>query len=170
MGMDSVAGGEDDEMNRIEKAIYESVALLKHYCPNCKINAFVINGILQCCGLALKNIPEHEKEKRYSETEKKRSYIPIKIKQEILAYQENKCIYCEHKFNDIIWHPRRKKYIHLRIHFDHFVCWNYSGNNRPYNLVASCHVCNQIKHDKYFPDIPSAREFILKRRHEKGFE
>jgi len=153
----------------IQKSIYGSVAILKAYCKKCEQTSFVVDGRYTCCGELLVKIPEKERIKREVEGEIRRSNISLKVKQEILEEQENKCIYCENILNELWWNKKKSKYIKLRIHYDHFVSWNYSRDNHKYNIFASCHICNSIKSDKYFADLISAREFINEERKKKGY-
>ena len=47
--------------------MYGSRMMVKHYYPICKEYAFVVDNILQCCDLSVKEIPEREIIKRESE-------------------------------------------------------------------------------------------------------
>jgi len=153
---------------KIIKSIYGSVALLKGYCKKCKEYSFIIDGEYQCCNALSGEIYKKEIKKRESIGESRRSYISQKMKRDILESQNSKCIYCEKKLEEYFWHNLKGKHVKLRIHFDHFVSWNYSRDNHRNNIYASCHLCNGIKSDKYFYDLISAKEFINERRKEKG--
>jgi len=157
-------------MRKIIKSLYGNIALLKAYCPFCKAYSFIIDGCFVCCERKYEDIPINEIKKREIVGETERSYIPLKVKKEILESQEHKCIYCNCNLSGHIWDTRNSKFIKVKIHYDHFVSWNYSQDSHPSNLVASCHICNLIKSDKYFKDIISARDFILNTRIKKGYD
>ena len=151
------------------KSLYGSVALLKAYCKSCKSYAFLIDGELKCCGEKIQDDFDNEKIKRECRTERIRTKISQKIKQQILIEQENRCIYCENVLNEYIYNTKKERFIKNIIHFDHFVAWIYSGNNQKQNLFASCSICNHIKYSKHFYNLESAKEYILNEREKKGF-
>lgn len=152
-------------MQKIKKSFYGKIVILQAYCAHCKGYSFLQDGFLSCCGQELQDIPSRETLKREIEGEKRRSRIPTKIKKQILEEQNNKCIYCGIELGESAW--VRGKLRRSKIHFDHFVSWNYSQDNSKYNLVASCDLCNLIKSDLYFVDVVSARQYILSKRHSK---
>ena len=139
------------------------------WCPRCKKFAFVIDGLFQCCDLDIDQLPDIEQTKRISEGRFRCDRIPLKLKKQILEKQDHKCIYCQKDLAGYITNSFTGKLIKLKTHFDHFVCWNYSRDSSDYNMVASCHICNLLKSDKYFPDITSAAEFIMNQRKKKGY-
>jgi len=156
--------------NTIIKSLYGSVAILKGYCPKCRHYSFVIDGLLKCCNTPFdETLIQKERIKREIEGESERSRIPEKVKKQILERQGNRCIYCDCALDDYVWNSKRTKYEKIKIHFDHFVAWDYSRDNKEYNIYASCHICNLIKSDKYFYDLTSAREYILSERKKKGY-
>ena len=156
-------------METATKVLYGSKTMIRMYCSKCKTNAFVIDGILQCCDSEIEMPDTIEKEKRESTGEQYRSRIPAKIKKAILESQNNKCIYCNSDLDGWVLNNKKNKYIKIRTHFDHFICWNYSRDNHQYNLVASCHICNGIKSDKCFYDIISTKDYINEKRRIKGY-
>lgn len=150
---------------KIIKSIYGSTALLKAYCFICKAYSFIQNGVFVCCNRVYENIPKKEILKRESAGQRNRKRLPKKVKNRILEAQNHKCIYCDIDLNDkYVWDNKRAKFIKIKVHFDHFVSWNYSRSDQASNLVAACHLCNGIKSDKYFTDIQSAADYILSRR------
>jgi len=153
----------------ITKVLYGSTAILKGYCKECQQNAFILGGRFACCNALVEQNYDRERVKREVEGENKRGRVPWKVKQKILAQQENRCIYCEKTLNKHIWNTEIKRYVKLRLHFDHFVSWEYSRDNNEYNLYASCHICNGIKSDLFFYNLGSAKEYILEKRKEKGY-
>ena len=152
----------------ITKSYYGDVVLLKGYCKECKTKSFIIDGEFQCCDSKVSELHDKEIKKREIEGESKRSRIKKKVRLEILEKQNNKCIYCENDFDTPFWHDKKKRYIKIRVHFDHFISWNYSRDNQKNNLYAACHICNGIKSDKFFYNLISAKEYINERRRVKG--
>lgn len=153
----------------ITKSMYGNVALLKGYCNNCKNEAFIIDGEFSCCGTNPHEQFNKQRIKREIEGENVRTRISSKIKIKILEQQNNKCIYCEKELDGYVWDNKRSKYRKIVIHFDHFISWNYSRDNKENNLYASCNICNQIKSDKHFYNLISAKEYINEKRKEKGY-
>lgn len=147
------------------KALYGNVAVLKAFCPKCGDYAFVLDGKLACCDLRLDEIPDAEKVKRETLGAPKRKRLPKKVRESILKRQGHRCIYCGVSFDDFYMRKRTGKIHKYKIHFDHFVSWNYSRNNHKDNFVAACNVCNLIKGDKYFPTMEETRKYILSKRH-----
>jgi hypothetical protein len=150
-------------------SFYGGVSLLKVRCPECGLVGIVRNGTMACCNVPVER-PEKYKTKRESESERKRSHLSIYMKREILANQGNRCIYCEKRFDGAVFNSIKNKWIPLKIHFDHAVAWKFSGDNQQTNIVAACHICNQIKYDFLFDDLEKARKFILHRRQINGYE
>jgi 5-methylcytosine-specific restriction endonuclease McrA len=90
------------------------------------------------------------------------------IKTQILLKQHGRCLYCDHPFNTAV--RRGRKEVILRLHWDHFVPYAYAYSNAKANWVAACHVCNGIKSCRVFDTVRQAKEFILTRWIEKGYE
>ena len=151
------------------KAMYGRVGLLKAYCDRCKGTYFVIDGVYQCCDKKTIRIYTKVKTKRYSEGESKRTKIKMTTKKEIVEKQKNKCIYCNCNLDGFIWFEKNNAYRKVKIHFDHFISWNYSRDNNKNNLVASCQICNLLKSDKYFQDLSLAKEYILEERKKRNY-
>jgi 5-methylcytosine-specific restriction endonuclease McrA len=155
----------------ITKALYGSVALLRAYCPNCRRWTFLIDGVMQCCDQKYDLLVEREKIKRMSQSESERSMLPLKLRKEVLKSQDYKCIYCEADLqNNLVWDSKKSKYVNQKIHYDHFIAWIHTGDNHKQNIVASCNFCNQIKSDKYFYNLISARDYILEQRKKRYSE
>jgi len=150
----------------VTKTFYGSQVMLKAYCKECEMDAFIVDGKLQCCDKKIE-IPPEVKLSREFDGSQKRHQISRKIKNQILKKQENKCIYCKCDLDGWIFNKKRQEYTPVKIHYDHFISWNYSRNDQENNLVAACHVCNFIKSDLYFRDFVSTRDHILKKRAEK---
>ena len=148
----------------IIKTLYGSVAMLRAYCPSCESYSFIQEGKFVCCNLPFGDIPEKEVTKRVSAGENKRSHISLKIKKRVLEGQDNRCIYCDVELGSVVWDGKYGRMRQVKTHFDHFIAWVNTRDNHEENIFASCSLCNAIKHDKYFKDVVSAREFILSRR------
>ena len=150
-------------MKPIMKSMYGSKVLLKGWCPDCKGYYFLIKGELQCCGKRLAQIPGNEITKRESETPNKRGFS-AKDKKEALEEQDYCCIYCGTDLMGYEWNPQKEIYVKVKIHYDHFIPWSYSGDNQKSNVLASCSTCNLLKSDLYFRTIEEAKEYIMSRR------
>jgi hypothetical protein len=154
---------------RAVKVDFGRVALLRMVCPKCGLMGLVLSGKMLCCGKDIKN-PERYQRKREAEGEHRRSLLSKKEKDSILESQGNCCVYCQRPFGTPVWHPKRQRVFIPDIHFDHFVCWNFSRNTSVGNMVAACSICNIIKGDKLFENIEQARAFIVYKRNKKGYE
>jgi hypothetical protein len=89
------------------------------------------------------------------------------VQVEVLIAQDNRCLYCGHRFGDLVIR-RRDDWQWLELNWDHFVPFAYSNRNLDDNWVAACHLCNSYKSSLFFPDVQSARLHILDQaiRHE----
>ena len=58
----------------------------------------------------------------------------------------------------------------LKVHWDHKIPYSYAQDNRDINFVASCSVCNLMKHDRMFETLDEAREYLQTRWETKGFK
>jgi len=146
--------------------IYGSVTIVKDYCVNCEMLAFVIDGELKCCGArSEKGIPA--KFKREILAEPRRRLPGLDERRQQLEWQEHRCFYCLLRIGSLI--QRGNKQIKLRLHWDHQVPYAYSQDNRASNFVASCHVCNGIKYSFCFRTIEEARIYVQEKRTEKGY-
>jgi 5-methylcytosine-specific restriction endonuclease McrA len=81
--------------------------------------------------------------------------------------QKDRCIYCQRQFGDT--NVRRGVSITLRLTWDHFIPYAYTMTHTDDNWVASCQICNAIKHDKMYPSVEYARVRIHERRMSKGY-
>lgn len=144
---------------KLIKAFYGRQALLKRYCPDCHMYAIVIGNKLACCDKVVGDWDQEftVRKKREAETDGRRHPISQKEKEQILRHQLHQCVYCGFTFGRGV-----------RIEYDHFLPFSYSGDNNKLNMVASCRECNQIKSDKLFQTIEEARVYIVGRRREKG--
>ena len=85
------------------------------------------------------------------------------------AYEIYQCDWSSDVCSSDLWNDKRKKYIKLKIHYDHFVPWVYSGDNSGPNISASCHICNSLKSDNHFYDLISAKEYLNAKRIRRGY-
>jgi hypothetical protein len=143
---------------KLVKAFYGRVAILKRFCPDCHMYAFVISNKFGCCGKVVGDWDQefYVRKKRESETDGRRHPISPKDKARILRHQLHQCVYCGQSFG------RR-----VHIEYDHFIPFCYSGDNDRLNMVAACRECNQIKNDRLFLSIEEARVYILAIRENK---
>lgn len=151
--------------NKHRVSIYGNTASEKAYCFRCKGMAFVLDGKMACCDATKTTSPE--KIVRESQPFFKRIRISNEEKENILSSQDYKCIFCERPFGSLVF--RKSRAIRLRIHYDHFLPFVYSANNKTDNLHAACHVCNSIKTSRHFTSIDEAKLFLKNKWEEKGF-
>lgn len=89
------------------------------------------------------------------------------IRDRILRRQDDRCLYCGHRFGDTVW--RRGRQVTLMLNWDHLVPYAYLAANPDDNWVAACHVCNGIKSSLIFQSVEEARDHILARAAHKGY-
>lgn len=152
----------------VTKVEFGRVFVLRSRCPKCKQQALIIDGKMACCGTPANNPGEYKK-KREAATERRRVNLTQLRKKDIILEQDNKCFYCGLPFGSEVWTPKNGNIL-LAPMFDHVICWAYSGNSRPENMVASCRLCNNLKGSKLFENKEDAIEYIKKRREDKGYE
>jgi 5-methylcytosine-specific restriction endonuclease McrA len=154
---------------KVIKAEFGRIAMLRAMCPVCQSMALVIKGHMACCGANPNQEADYIKKKEV-EGEKKRSRLGAKDKRKLIVAQGGLCFYCGRPFGTPVYAPKRRKVIVPDIHFDHFVCWDYSRDTSVGNMVASCSICNLIKGSKIFANAEDARAFVNHRRSQKGYE
>lgn len=121
--------------------------------------AIIIDDKFGCCGRSAKDWDQdfNVKKKRESEVPNRRIPLSRGDKDKIRRHQNNQCVYCG---------------IHLgkrvRVEYDHFIPFCYSGDNNKLNMVAACRRCNQIKHSHLFSSIEEARIFIINELDRQG--
>jgi 5-methylcytosine-specific restriction endonuclease McrA len=142
---------------RVTKAVkvsFGSNTMLRMKCPRCKKTALVIDAVIQCdCDYKIRKVPSEITFKRETHAEVKRKKLSVYMKKEILQVQDYKCAYCDCNIQ-----------LDENTHFDHFIPWVFSGNSRPYNMVASCALCNNIKYSHHFDTMEEARLYISQKR------
>lgn len=152
--------------------LYGNVKLLRMYCKQCKRMAIVLDDKFQCCD---RKILDEDKEeyyavKRMSGTSYERRKPSKKRINRLLDIQSGKCLYCEIPFETYYQHPKSKKMQRTTICCDHYVPFAYSQNNKDENFVLACGICNGIKSSKLFKTLEDAKEYVTKRRQDKGFK
>ena len=146
-------------------ALYGNIALVKGYCKYCRDNAFVVAGIIQCCGVSFEPKPQFFKREFEPENRKRRP--PPKYRKEQLMRQGNRCLYCERTLETQV--IRGARAIRLRIEWDHMLPHAFSQDNRETNFVAACHICNSFKSNLVFQTLEQARIFILDKWKHGGY-
>ena len=147
-------------------AIYGSVGLKRVYCDYCKRMAFVIDGRKQCCDR--KESTAIESCYKMSDSYSKRKHYSPAVVKKIIEKQNNLCLYCGNEFGYLYF--RDNKIIKSTIHIDHLSPFSFSLDNGMGNLRASCNLCNLFKTDKIFDSIGEVKEYVIKKREQKGIE
>lgn len=151
-------------------ALYGNTKIQREYCTKCKMYAFILNGVIQCCDSKLDISQEVTHSKRMTCPEAVRRRPSYAARKAMLELQEGKCIYCSIPFGTPFWSTRQKKILTTRVCYDHLVPFKYSQDNRDINFVCACQLCNAIKYDMIFQTIEEARLYVNKRRAQKGYE
>ena len=147
--------------------IYGNVTIAKVLCPKCGDYSFLLDGFTACCDEEI--FPDGDVALNSVVSPENRRYPIGKSQRErILEEQSNKCIYCGIKFGD--YYEKDGKNYYAKPNWDHIIPFAFSRNNHVNNYVASCRICNLIKHSKIFKTIEEAREYILIKRKEKGIK
>ena len=146
-------------------SLYGSVPLVKGYCAECRNNAFIIDGKLQCCDTLI----EMEKIKSVKrESEGVGSRLTIRFKNKILDLQKHKCIICGVDFKANLFYRKKTRYYKVKIEYDHFIPRSFIPNNEINNIHAMCNLCNQYKGSKMFDTISDAAKYIIAKRENRG--
>lgn len=145
--------------------LYGNVSIQKALCDKCGSYAFILDGRLACCGRVYTERPTIYK--REIEPQSRRRRLPLAARREQIKKQEGCCLYCQRRFGSYVF--RGIKTTILRVCWDHSIPFAYAYNNQASNFVASCQICNSIKHDKIFQTLEDARVNILASWAEKGY-
>jgi len=86
----------------------------------------------------------------------------------ILAEQDNKCLYCDFEFGQVVYRRGFRPY-HVLLAWDHFRPYVLTQRSSNAEFVAACRICNGIKTCTIYSDIASAREDIQAKRKAKGY-
>ena len=135
--------------------MYGRIRLVRSWCPDCSGWSFVRHGALVCCGK--EHLPDPKHYRRMSEGTP-RELPPLADRKRILREQDNRCFYCEKRFDSTVYLKNRKRTIALQ--WDHCVPWSYSGDSSPDNFVAACCFCNRWKGCIIFKSLDDARVYL----------
>lgn len=98
-----------------------------------------------------------------------RGYPPVSVQVALLEEQDNRCLYCGHKFGDLVVR-KNNDWQWLELNWDHFVPYSYCASNHDDNWVAACHLCNSYKSDLLFKDVLEVRWYVfdksIKKQHD----
>lgn len=136
--------------------MFGDVAMYRGHCPTCdETSLSPVPG--QCDkGHALATPRRQFRESVGSFSRAK----PTKARQlRLLAEQEYRCYWCLRHFGTTIeFHGQVKQ---LRVEWDHFTPFSYSGSCGDDAFVAACQVCNGIKGSHVFDSVEEARLYIV---------
>lgn len=148
-------------------ALYGTVAMVRSYCQSCNGWALVVDNVYLCCDRDHKE--ELRQHKRASEPEGKRRLPPVWWRRQQLQEQEQRCFYCRRLFGTVIYRQGKGECT-LSIAWDHRIPFSLTQNNRIYNFVAACRLCNSFKHKRVFYDPEAARTFLEQRWQSEKYE
>jgi len=146
--------------------LYGSVALKRQFCPECREDAIVLDGELQCCD---RPVTVARKYRRISENRIPRQRPRRVMRDWLLNIQGNRCAYCGSVFGEFIENTKTGKVIQVRLQWDHAVPYSFLRTNPKNNWLAACHICNGIKNNKMFDSLADARAVVVRRRAKRGF-
>lgn len=148
------------EMRSTVVSRFGSTSIARSWCPNCDSTAIVREGKFLCCGEPYDERGAVLTEQSVS-TSGRRARPTAARQAELLAEQENRCLYCRNKFGEQIRYGTLS--LRVSVKWDHLVPLAVSGDNRDSNFVASCQICNGLKSSSVFDTVGDARDFIAKR-------
>ena len=151
---------------RTQISLYGSVALSKAHCHSCDTNAFVIDGLLQCCDTAIDTVAGPGRIKR--ETEALKWRIKQSLKDKILSLQHWRCYLCGTNLNDRLFYRAGNSFRQIRIEFDHFIPKSFCPNADQENIYAMCSLCNRYKGSKIYETRDEAIAAVRAIRERKG--
>ncbi len=137
-------------------ALYGNTAIGKTTCGVCGVDAFVVDGKVQCCGSPVDFKPLAVK--RYSSAGERRRKPPVFHRNRILREQDYRCLYCGRLFGSVVETPSRRILISVR--WDHVDPYVYSQNNKPQNFAAACQICNGWKSSLSFQSLEEIRSYV----------
>lgn len=153
-------------MLQAEIAMFGTVRMIRALCPNCNRKAFVIDNEFACCDTRVELTLGDADCRRESLGAPRRRNPTSSEKRAILAFQDNKCFYCDRTFGDCIRYKNKVKI--LTENWDHLVPWKYSQNNNLDNFVAACQICNNLKKANVFDRAEDAREYVREELRKRG--
>lgn len=145
---------------------YGNVILKRTYCLHCKSYTIVLDGKKECCGELFEE--KCNKIKIIVQPRRKRIDLSELQKETINEKQDFKCYYCNNLLG--YYYIRKEKVLKSSIHYDHIEPFCHSHNNKIYNFVASCNICNHIKSDKIFDNMDDLMNYITNKYKLKKIE
>ena len=151
-------------------ALYGNRGMLRDICPECRRQAFILDGKFACCDLKV-DVSPTQRVKRETHPEAVRRLPSLEQRTKQLELQEHSCFYCFRLLGSYVCRTKNEtnRWTRLRLHWDHQVPYVLTQNNQMSNFVASCHVCNGIKAAFLFQTIEEARIYVQAKRKEKGY-
>ncbi len=110
----------------------------------------------------------HQRIKHDLKRHQRRSKPSTEVQDRILKRQKNSCFYCGYEFDE--WFVRNKHARKRTPVWDHLSPYAFSFNSSDTNFVASCAICNGIKHSKVFDTVEEAIKHVRNRLVEKGIQ
>ena len=123
----------------------------------------VVDDIKQCCDKKADD-PISNKYEIMVQVNRRKAQLGVEQKNRIIKSQDNKCYYCGEDLKRLYF--RKGKIKLTKINFDHVIPFSFSHING--EMVASCNLCNSIKHDKIFKNIDDIKVYIANRLSAKG--
>lgn len=148
------------------RAIYGSVAIRREKCPECLDVAFVLDGVMACCGIQPSG--DTKRLRRMSTATGVRTKPGQAEQDEILVRQHGRCFYCAAVFGDYAHCEGRRPRL-LSAVWDHVEPFCWQSNNQKWNFVAACSVCNGIKSSRMYDSPEDAIADVWRRRQKKGW-
>lgn len=149
----------------MRKLLYGKITLHSEFCEKCQSESFIINGKFRCCGSICEKEPTAWK--RMSATARRRPHWTVGLKEKLIDEQSQNCFWCGISF---FRQEFRNGFPAVKtIHIEHIEPFVFSADDSENNIVASCSICNQLKHDLMFKDIYECREYIQIHRTLKGY-
>jgi hypothetical protein len=141
------------------KILFGSTAMLHGFCPRCDDNGFATpEGNCLDCKTPM-NIAR--KVRREVKAQFKRRQPSPAYRQAQLERQAQRCYWCRREFGEYL--VRRGSHCQLRVCWDHFIPFSFTGSCDDIEFVAACQVCNGIKTDHMFDTEDECRAYIVRR-------
>lgn len=144
--------------------IYGQTVIPSRICERCKIDAFIIDGQMSCCGFS---VSEREESRFKIEIDKpcsqRRRGPSGKLRRKILEDQDGQCFYCGDRFGSFRKLDCKRKMVKLT--WDHVVPFAWDGNNQEF--VGACAECNATKGSLHFGSLDEAKIYLQSRIYER---
>jgi hypothetical protein len=147
--------------------LFGNVSIQRSWCQNCHSFSLIVEKSFLCCDrpcLELANSYRRET----NPDGIRRLPPPWWRKQQILE-QDNRCFYCDRIFGTLLYRRKKGEY-RLTIHWDHRIPFSLTQDNRIYNYVAACRLCNLWKSHKIFLTTEGARAFLKEKWDREEYE